>query len=516
MRIGFDLDNTIINYGDLFAKAARQLYSDQICAPCASKEHVKKVVKAKKGNDGWVRVQAHVYGRLIEEASLYPGFEDFVDELIKQNHQLIICSHKTVGPVKDIEFHADFRSAARNFLERSSLASFVKSGLIDIVFCDSLPSKVAEIRRLKCDYFIDDLQAVVDELSRDAHLVAIHFSPHTVYDSTGLSPSLNWFQISQRVLDEEKIRGFLKKIPLSSSSVVLRPIETSGLNSSIWTVESGEEVYVVKLYNRDEYTTHRVSKDCGVSKLLHRYNIQKDGLCVACDEVVGAGCFRFIHGVEVKFANEEFLNAAGKFLLNTNKKIPHYELLKIGESKEACFSALNLFEQITHRLDIIDSIDRFRTSDTMSVVKKRLRDLEFNCPAFLSEPVIFSPSDFGTHNALISKKDSYVWLDFEYAGFDSLLKCVCDFCLHPRNQLDVESAKTWLAIVAKGFKVDQQLLVQMAREWMPFFAIRWVVIILAGGSRVGSQMHISEHLTNRLDTAQKILKNGDVLADGFN
>lgn len=516
MRIGFDLDNTIINYSDLFAKSARQLFSDEICAPCASKEHVKKVVKSKEGNHGWVRVQAHVYGRLIEEASLYPGFEDFIDELIKQNHELVICSHKTVSPVENIEFHADFRNAARNFLENSSLSGFVKSGLIDIVFCDSLPSKVAEIRRLECDYFIDDLQAVVDELSKDAHLVAIHFSPDATCDSTGLSPSLNWFQISQRVLGEEKIREFLGKIPLLSSSVVLRPIETSGLNSSVWTVESGDEVYVAKLYNRNEYTTHRVSKDCGVSKLLLKYDIQKDGLCVACDEVIGAGCFGFIHGIEVKFANEEFLNAAGKFLLDTNQKIPHYELLKIGDSKEACFSAINLLEQITNRLDIIDSIDGFRASDTMSVVKKRLRNLESNCPVFLSEPVIFSPSDFGTHNALISKNDSYIWLDFEYAGFDSLLKCVCDFCLHPRNQLDVESAKIWLGIVAKGFEVDQQLLVQMAREWMPFFAIRWVAIILAGRSKVGSQMHTSEYLTNRLDSAQKILKNGDVLADGLN
>lgn len=515
MRIGFDLDNTIINYENLFAKSARQLYSDEICALSASKEDVKDVVKARKGNDGWVRVQAHVYGKLIKEASIYPGFEDFVNELIAQNHQLIICSHKTEGPVKNIDFDADFRSAARNFLEKSSLSSYVKCGLIDVVFCDSLASKISEIKRLECDYFIDDLRVVVDELSKSAHLVPIHFSPNDITDSTDLSPSLNWFEIRQRVLGEEKIREFLKTTPLVSSRVVLRPIETSGLNSRVWTVESGDEVYVVKLYNCDEYTIHRVFKDSEVSKLLYKYDIQKDGLCVACDELIGAGCFRFIHGVEVKVANEEFLHAAGKFLIDTNKKIPHDELVKIGESKEACLSAINLVGQINQRLDAIDSLDRFRTSDAMSVVKKRLGDLELNSPEFLSEPVIFSPSDFGTHNALRSKKDSYVWLDFEYAGFDSLLKCVCDFCLHPRNELDVESAKIWLAIVAKGFEIDQHYLEQKVREWIPFFAIRWVAIILAGAIREGSQIKVAAHLIDRLDTAQKILKNGDVLADGF-
>ena len=46
-----------------------------------------------------------------------------------------------------------------------------------------------------------------------------------------------------------------------------------------------------------------------------------------------------------------------------------------------------------------------------------------------------SPSDFGFHNALLRGGQEWVFLDFEYFGWDDPAKTVSDFLLHPGMEL---------------------------------------------------------------------------------
>ena len=41
-----------------------------------------------------------------------------------------------------------------------------------------------------------------------------------------------------------------------------------------------------------------------------------------------------------------------------------------------------------------------------------------------------SPSDYGIHNSLKFKSKVF-FFDFEYAGFDSSIKIICDFIYNP-------------------------------------------------------------------------------------
>ena len=54
---------------------------------------------------------------------------------------------------------------------------------------------------------------------------------------------------------------------------------------------------------------------------------------------------------------------------------------------------------------------------------------------------ILSPSDFGFHNSLKTKKDQIIFFDFEYFGKDDPVKLAADFLLHPGMTLNLQQKK---------------------------------------------------------------------------
>ena len=49
-----------------------------------------------------------------------------------------------------------------------------------------------------------------------------------------------------------------------------------------------------------------------------------------------------------------------------------------------------------------------------------------------------SPSDFGSHNVLLTQKGDVCFVDFEYFGMDDPVKLLADTCLHPAMNLTQE------------------------------------------------------------------------------
>ena len=56
-----------------------------------------------------------------------------------------------------------------------------------------------------------------------------------------------------------------------------------------------------------------------------------------------------------------------------------------------------------------------------------------------NDHLILSPSDFGFHNTIKSKK--LYFIDFEYFGLDDPVKLVIDFILHPGMKLNLQLKK---------------------------------------------------------------------------
>jgi len=160
LRIGFDLDNTIICYDPAFAAAARA----RNLVPAESALHKKEEIKAylhaqgDSGRHAWQALQGYMYGRGIQQAMLFDGVLDTLEQLAAEKHELFIISHKTEYGHFD-ETRTPLRHAATTFLEVHQVTKYIQTN--HIFYCATLGEKLATIARLACDLFVDDLADVL-------------------------------------------------------------------------------------------------------------------------------------------------------------------------------------------------------------------------------------------------------------------------------------------------------------------------------------------------------------------
>lgn len=156
MRLGIDLDNTIIDYTHAFAEAVIAAGVADV-APNAGKTALRDALRAlPDGEATWTRVQAFAYGPLIERAEPFPGVEAFFARARERGLTLAIVSQKT-------EFAAaapagpNLRAGALAWLAARGL---VRSDDVRVYFESKRAEKCARIAALGLTHFIDDLVEV--------------------------------------------------------------------------------------------------------------------------------------------------------------------------------------------------------------------------------------------------------------------------------------------------------------------------------------------------------------------
>jgi hypothetical protein len=163
VHIGIDLDNTIIDYDAVFGSVAEEMGLLKTGLAAASKDDVKaQLIELDPSENLWMRLQGQVYGRFIERAAPYPGFDTFLRAVRAQGARISIVSHKTRHGHFD-PARIDLWDAARAWLERR--AFFAAGGfgldLADLHFEETRAGKVARIASIGCQIFIDDLPDVL-------------------------------------------------------------------------------------------------------------------------------------------------------------------------------------------------------------------------------------------------------------------------------------------------------------------------------------------------------------------
>ncbi len=164
MRIGVDFDNTIVDYDNVFALAARRAnLVDENCS--GGKEAVRKAVRAlPDGEVKWMRLQGKVYGALMSKARMVEGFVSFLEASRTAGIPVYIVSHKTERGHFDEE-QIDLRKAARRWLRDNGVSG--PNGLPEshVFFEATRGEKIERIKELRCSHFIDDLEEVFREPS---------------------------------------------------------------------------------------------------------------------------------------------------------------------------------------------------------------------------------------------------------------------------------------------------------------------------------------------------------------
>jgi hypothetical protein len=196
VRIGLDLDNTLIRYDRAFHAAAleRGLIPEGLDA---DKQAVCRHIRVHAGEPEWQRLQGYVYGAGLEQAELYPGVMDFLQRAKRQGDALMIVSHKTQFGHFDAA-RVNLRDAARHFLGARGVFDFVSRD--DVHFFATREEKVRYIGELNCHVFVDDLEEVFTEPGWPEATRKIWFNAHgeTLPDAQTCA---DWRAISECVYD---------------------------------------------------------------------------------------------------------------------------------------------------------------------------------------------------------------------------------------------------------------------------------------------------------------------------
>jgi hypothetical protein len=179
MRIGFDLDNTLICYDDAFHAAGVERGIFSASDVVANKTMIGDYLRSfgEGGVEQWQALQGYVYGPGIHLAQLFADVVTCIATLEQQGHELCIISHKTKYGHFD-NSGLNLHDAARNFLHEQSVTRYIP--LEQIFFCPTLDAKIACIQDQRCDIFVDDLTDVLEHRSFPATTRGILFrSPQT-------------------------------------------------------------------------------------------------------------------------------------------------------------------------------------------------------------------------------------------------------------------------------------------------------------------------------------------------
>ena len=200
MKIGVDLDNTIICYDTVFAHVARTLGYG--CDGAITKNSIKAWFKNKEMDYKFTEIQGLVYGKYIEHADLFSGVRDCLEAWSVQQHEICIVSHKTKYPI--IGEKIDLRMAAKNYLID---AGILKQGSIpvkNLFFESTVSSKLLKISKLNLDVFIDDLSTILNANEFPSLTRKILFDPkQKTKEVSSFSIATDWLEIATFIKNQK-------------------------------------------------------------------------------------------------------------------------------------------------------------------------------------------------------------------------------------------------------------------------------------------------------------------------
>ena len=195
MRIGIDLDNTIVCYDELFHRFA----SENGVVPRsleASKTAVRDHLRATDREQDWIELQGYIYGKQIFQAPSFEGVNQFVSVAEQFGHSICIISHKT--NYSNCNDKYDLHQAARAWLSDNGFKAFLERG--DAYFETTKGAKLKRIINCKCNVFIDDLPEFLMQPEFPKVVKRILFDPFDKFKDEHCYSRFNtWLAIADRI-----------------------------------------------------------------------------------------------------------------------------------------------------------------------------------------------------------------------------------------------------------------------------------------------------------------------------
>lgn len=177
MRIGIDLDNTLVCYDELFWRLAVERGWIARTVP-ARKDEVRDALRRCGREEDWTRLQGEVYGPGMSEAPPFAGALAALRTMQKRRWSTCVVSHRTKTPLAGID--ADLHQSARAWLSGRQFLDAEATGLSETsVFLEQTKEgKLARIKALDLTWFIDDLPELLIDAEFPPTVQRMLFDPH--------------------------------------------------------------------------------------------------------------------------------------------------------------------------------------------------------------------------------------------------------------------------------------------------------------------------------------------------
>jgi hypothetical protein len=487
MRIGLDLDNTLVNYDHPFALEAKRQGMVSRGWQGSKKKLRDNLQPRSNGKRLWQTLQGRVYGLGMGEAQLFPGVASFLMRCRGRGDEIFIISHKTEFGHFDLT-KTPLRKAALDWMESKKFFDENRFGLCRdrVFFTGTRSEKVDRIRDLKLDVFVDDLEEVFAE-KRFPAIKKILFS--RIADGTHHDLRCDtWLEIEKNVL------GSLTDEELGCHAQTLSPVKVTQVqkikgrgNSRLYQVQTEPgSVFALKYYP-DLSVDPRPRLQTEVRACRFLENLGFTPRVVSFDKDLNLALYEWIDGTSQKNVGRGHLDQALAFIEKL-KDLSSGSVNKFPQASEACLSANQIFSQLEQRIRKLESVQhkpmRRFLDTTLKPLFKMVRDWSWTkWPSTNIQhelPVLnqtLSPSDFGFHNTLQRTDESLCFVDLEYFGRDDPAKLMADFLWHPAMRLNDSLKTRWLKGMFKIFGNDNDLRLRFRAAW-PLYGLRWALILL--------------------------------------
>ena len=510
IRIGIDFDNTIVNYDNVFQKLAtnfKLIKSNWF----GSKQELRKKIIREKNEATWMKLQGLAYGQYMHLAKINKGVESFLLQSKLLGADIFIVSHKTKYGHFD-KTKTLLREASLNWMDSKGFFIDTQFGINrkNIFFTNTQREKILKIKSLNLDVFVDDLEEVF--LHNDfPKIKKILFSSSSSIEHH-VELCNNWTDIENTSIGEIKNSEIIHLVnsiydePLNN----VKKLEGRG-NSRIYKLSFNKKNSILLKDYPDLSIDPRPRLITEVSALKLVEDLNKTPKVVAFDELQNIALYEWIKGENLyKIEDHHITQALGfiESLQDLNVKDSW------GLASEACLSAKQLLTQINFRLDRLLKTKNKDLNDFLICTFKPLlskvwerseknwpsNNLEKDLPKSMQ---VFSPSDFGFHNAILKENGDLAFFDFEYFGRDDPVKLMADFIWHPGMKLKNLQKIDWLKGAISIFDSDPELVLRFKSAW-PMYGLRWSLILLnefvneGWQKRVYANVNLKYQYENRL------------------
>lgn len=477
LRIGLDLDNTLINYSKSYPAIINELNSK---TKLKKRSEIKQYLKSLDDTNTefeWRKFQSYLYTKGLKYA--YPSFSiKLLLRILNKSYDIYIVSHKT--EFTSVEFgKQDLRLVSMQWLKHHKLVPEYLT-LQNIHYCNSQEEKISKINNLNIDIFIDDLEEIICARNLDSKIKTILFRIEDSY--------FNTFINSFRLLNI--LCAILKKKIFDA--IGFRKIY--GGNSVILTFSLFRFNFILKKYQRKKDRRVRLKQEFNSLKTLNKLGVPNIPKAYFKSSTFKTGIYSFINGSHPKM-DDSFIYSLIK-MLRYLSLLNKYYFYPATDSINKCSDLLFQAKQILENLNIeVPNENRYSINEKHQVLVKLIESglFDFDLP---DKTLILS--DAGPHNTLRNQEGIDQFIDFEFFGYDTPYKFVADTLNHPKIKFSQSGSKLFVTEMFKLYNLDYVFFCRVLLA----SAIKWESIVLRRYFSPGNLIDFSlelDLLSKRID-----------------